>query len=352
MKHILILCLLLFTACAPQNVSQTDTTAAQSFMPYVINVKYNRTRAKGEKEKCMKGVSLYNEFSFEGINDFEKKTDTDNDVYIKSLSYNDEFPGSFVIECISKGKTPMLILNSNVNNIEDIAKKCGSIASEIFISFDYGLSTELYNRSAAIFRKYAPNTVLMWNIAYDEAVTAFPKEEYVDWVNLTFNENILYGKIDTKVSELRNSVKYFSDKAVALNISVENFSSENHKYYTDLWKNEIYSIYNMAGDYENIALVSYVQSSESNRVYGSSRLSESRLVWQGYGMAAKLLPDKREWSSTDMIAYVNNNTAYIDYSDARLLNIEARYVNNSYAAIKNYSLDNSNRKMFVYLDKM
>lgn len=351
MKFVFLIVCLCLTACSTKNTTETNTTANTNFTPYIVNLKSERVRTSSEKEKCMSGVCLDGEFSFEGINDFEKKTSSDNDVYIKTLD-NEEFPASFIIDCISKGKIPMLVIENHIVNIEDIAKKCSSLSPNIFISFDYGMDIEKYNQSAKIFRQYVPTASLMWNISYDEDIKKSPKEDYIDWINISFNEEISNESIGTNIEQLRNTIKYFSNKAVALNVSVENYAGYNHRYYTDLWKKEVAEIYSLSTDYENIALVSYKHNSDNNELHSSSRLSESRLIWQEYGNIVKVLPEERIWNTTDVVAYVNNDTAYIKNGDAILLNIEERYVNNNYAAIRNYSVDVDSRKMFVYSDKM
>ncbi len=352
MRILLVLLCLLFTACSSQKVSEVNAPSYSNFTPYIVNVENTREKALGEKNKCMSGVYLDGEFNFSGIGDFERTTMTDNDVYIKRVGYNQEFPASFVIECRAKGKVPLIIFERGIANMEDMAKKCNSLAPYMLVAFNYGADIDMYNKSAEIFRRNAPYVALMWNVDYDENINMTPENKYVDWVMLNFNEGIADGVVKTEIAELRNVIKYFSGRAVAVNVSVENFSEKNYKYYTQQWNDEVKAIYSAVADYENVGLVNYVSNSDKNRIKGSSRLSESRLVWEGFQSAKAMLPDKRRWSSTDVVAYVSDNTAYVLNEDAKRLNIEEKYVSTKYAAIKNYSLDDSCRKMFVYLPKM
>ncbi len=69
---------------------------------------------------------------------------------------------------------------------------------------------------------------------------------------------------------------------------------------------------------------------------------------KAYSNAVEMLPGERKWKSTGKIAYVANDTAYIDTDSAKQLNIKGNYANAKYIATKNYSVDNFERKMFVY----
>lgn len=348
-KYITLLCLFL-TACNTKNTADVSGIKTVSFTPYVINTEVQREKALGEEAKCMSGVCIDGEYAFKNINDFETKTNVSNDVYIRKIEKAEDFSINFIIEVCSKGKSPMFIIKniSDIENIKEMAKKCGSIGVPVFVALDYGSSTELYNQSAEIFRKNAPKAILMWNIPYDYNMAAAPKNELMDWIAINYYEKADDKGIVSNISLLRQSIKYFSNRPVAVNVSVECFSGDNHKYYNAEWGNEVKSVYSLAKDYENIALVSYCENSENNRAYGSSRLSDSSAVQSAYTEAVAVLPKERKWTSTDRVAYVVNDTAYIDIDSARQLNIRGTYANTKYIATKNYSVDNSDRKMFVY----
>lgn len=345
MKKAFVVLLVLFTALSSLKISD-KRIEEKVFTPCIINIESTRERKPGEKNKCMSGVCLDNEYSFSGIKDFENKTQTENDVYIKHISGSDEFPAEFIIECISKGKTPMLILDSSVSNTEDISKKINSIAPYSFIALDCGNNITNYNYNAKIIRKYAPSSVIMWNTDNDCSINDFPNSEYVDWVMINIDDNCW------DINALRNNIKYFEDLPVAINVSVQSFSQNDHRYYTDKWVNMVSDAYETASEYENTALVSYVSNSGNNRVYGSSSISESERLRTGYKNVVDLLSQDRKWSSTDEVAYINNGIAYVENSIAEKLNIDKKFVNNKYAVIKNYNVDKSGRKMFVYLEKM
>ncbi len=348
-KYIALLCLFL-TACNNKNTADVSGIKTLSFTPYVINIEVKREMALGEEAKCMSGVCIEGEYAFKNINDFENKTKVCNDVYIIKIEKAEDFSPSFIIDVCSKGKIPMLIIKniSDTKCIKEMSEKCGSIGVPVFIAFDYGNSTELYNQSAEIFRKNAPKAALMWNIPYNYNMAAAPRDELIDWVAVNYYEKADYNGIISDISGLRQSIKYFSNKPVAVNVSVECFSGDNHKYYISEWENNVKTVYSLAGDYENIALVSYCENSENNRAYGSSKLSDLSSVNRVYSELVSILPKERKWTSTDKIAYVVNDTAYIDNDSARLLNIKGNYGNARYIATKNYSVDNSERKMFVY----
>ncbi|MGN1319095.1 MAG: hypothetical protein ACI4VF_08760 [Lachnospirales bacterium] len=345
MKKIFVLLIIVFVFLGTFSLSEDMIVKEDKVYPCVINIETKRQRQALEKDKCMSGVCLDGEYAFSGIKDFENKTNTKNDVYIKHIKNDESFPASFIIEGVSKGKTPMLIIDNTITNIEYISKCINSIYPKCFVAFDYGTNTFLYNKNAAILREISPLTSLMWIVDLENNFQSSPKEEYIDWVGIKVNEN-------NDINLLRNSIKYFLNKPVALNVSVESFSKENHKYNTEFWNNKVFEIYNTGCDYENVALISYINNSHNNRVFGSSKISESERLRLGYKKAVDILPSERKWTSTDEIGYLKNDTAYIDIDVAKKLNIEEKYVNNKYAAIKNCYINKSIRKMFVYLPKM
>lgn len=348
-KCIIFLCIIL-AGCSSNKAENVSGTKALDLTPYIINKEAKREKVLGEEAKCMSGVCIDGEYAFKNINDFENRLDLSNDVYISKIEKYEDFKAGFIIDVCSKGKKPMLIIKniSDENSIKMIAQKCGSIGASVFVALDYGNSTELYNKSAEIFRNYAPKSVLMWNIPYSLSVSASPKYELIDWIAVNYYEKADDRGIKSNISALRQCIKYFSNKPVAVNVSVDCFSGANHKYYSSQWENEIKSIYSLANDYENIALINYCENSEKNRAYGSARLSDSLEIQGAYKEAVNTLPKERKWTSTDKIAYVSNDIAYIDSESARLLRIRGSYANSKYIATKNYSIDNSGRKMFVY----
>lgn len=335
----------------PEAVSGIKTV---DYTPSIINIKAHREKTMWEENKCMSGACIDNEYAYETINEFENAADISNDVYIKRYSVGEEFPSSFIIDTYAKGKKPMIILDNvyEIKYIENFAEKCNNIGVPILIEMDYDNLTELYNQSAKIFRKKCPKAGLMWGIDLSYNMSSAPKDEYIDWVVINVNEKTDNNGIVSEITEVRDMIKYFSGKAVALNISIEVFSGINHKYYVNQWNDEIKALYSLANDYANIGLISYTDKSEDNRIYGSSKISDSEKMIIAYADAVNLLPLERNWTSSDKIAYINNNTAYISITAARELGMKEKYVNSHYVATKQYSVDNSERKIFVYNTKM
>lgn len=345
MIKILLLALILVGCSQNNDVAQVSGIRNAEFIPYIVNIPANREKSKGEENYCMSGASIENEHSFKSIKSFEKAIGIENNVYIAEIEDGGEFPGSFVIEAISLGKTPMLIIRNetNMEKIKDIALKCNGINAKIFVALDYGSSVNLYSEAANIFRKISHNTALMWHINLDYSLDEAPLSNEYDWVSIEFKGNTFKSYRE----DLVNYIKYFNNKAVAVIFSIEYFSEDDHKYYTNEWNNIVNEIYSLSEDYENLSLISYADNSESNRAYGSARLSDSKIIQGYYRDAVKSLAKERGFSSTDYIAYVSNDTAYVDINIADKLNIDRTYANYKYIAFKNYTLDSSERKIYL-----
>lgn len=349
MKLIVIVLLsVFFVACNSNSVAEVESASSSAFKPYIVNVKSERKKTIGEKDRCMSGVCLDKEYNFSNIGNFERKSGINNDVYVSRISSNDDFSSAFLLECAAQNKIPMIILDKNVTKIQNIAKECKNISPFMFIALDYENDVALYNKNAAIIKKEAPSIAVMWDIDYDSDLFVMP--EKVDWVLINFSEKIENGVIDSKISELRKAINYFGNYCVALNVSIENFSSEDHKYYIDLWQNEVKSVYSLSNDYENIGLINYVSDSDVNKSYGSSDISNSNDLSLCLKNVTDTLNPNRRWKSTDVVAYLSDGTAYIDYKEAIKLGFSGKYVNNKFMALKYYDLDDTKQKIFINKD--
>ncbi len=249
-KYIAVICLLL-TACANNNSANVSGIKTISLTPYIINTEAKREKALGEESKCMSGVCIDNEYAFKNISDFENKVNVNNDVYISKIEKAEQFSAGFIIETYSKGKKPMLIIKniSDTAAINKIAQSCGNIGVPMLVALDYGSSSELYNKSAEIFRSNAPKAALMWSIPYNYNTSSAPNPELTDWIVLNYIAKADDKGIVSDIERLKQSIKYFEDKPVAVNVSIDCFSGANHKYYNEKWENEITKIYSLSKDF-------------------------------------------------------------------------------------------------------
>lgn len=199
------------------------------------------------------------------IDKFEEKTQTNHTYYMYNMNYGDTFPEEWILTCISKNKTPYIVVNAenssmyNEKILDTFAKSFSTYNIPIFIEFCPNTQKQyinpqeyisFYRKARTSFRLNAPNVAFVWGTSENGIATAseyYPGNSFCDWVSLTiYNEISAEETIHSKDLIATIEPFYFmfqEDKPIMLNIGISHFSSVNNKYYIDETIEEIENLY-------------------------------------------------------------------------------------------------------------
>ncbi len=321
-------------------------------IPYEIYTENNRERAPLEQSRCLSGAYIGEENIYSDISDFEQMTETDNDIYISIMKQGQDFPSDEIISCCAKGKTPMLMLEKGIGSSQAMgaAKMCGSLNIPMFVEIK-SADISGYECIGKIFREYAPNTVLVYGADSDSFEYDFPDEELVDWVGIDVNEKMKDGVIISQAENVKRLCTYFKNKAVMLNISVPNFSTDGCSYAYSEAALEIEALYSAAADFNNVGAVNYISSIEKNgsTVVSNCRITENSTLTEAFKNGCMSLPDSRYWCKTPFAAYEVNGRIIASNDAVLRLGIKGKFINSGYSEINTARINKFERKLFIKL---
>jgi hypothetical protein len=140
---------------------------------------------------------------------FEASVGKEHSFYTYFMKMGQPFPADWVLNCISENKTPNIVITPeniddpfNTSFLERTAKKISEFYVPVFVHIypikaEYGYDTReyinFYKVAAAVFKRYASNAALVWDIDLKDATLAeeyYPGDDYIDWVGLNVYQNI------------------------------------------------------------------------------------------------------------------------------------------------------------------
>ena len=210
------------------------------------------------------------------ISDFENAVKKEHCFYTYHITDEGKFPLIWLMECISKKKTPMFILDAKITEdmtkIEKFADSLAEYNVPIFLeinTYKDGYEKEDYvnffRMASDTVKRKASNVAVIWGSeiskVYD-AMRYYPGDEYVDWVGLTMYEKI---GSDNTIERYSAEIEYFYQnfqykKPVFISgLGVSHYTSYGHIYQNKNAAKEIKRLYNeIAVRYPRIKAVSYM----------------------------------------------------------------------------------------------
>ncbi len=340
----------LLLICLSISQFTADEVKKSEYLPYEIYMEnYDREKAPLEKDVCLKGAYIGDENNYADIKAFENYIDIENDIYISRVSKGENLPLREITECYAKGKIPMIEIKGDYGISQSMAaaKTLGNMNIPIFV--EIRSDADVYNCLADIFREYAPRAVMVYGMDTDNTTYDYPKEELVDWVGLNAEEKTHNGYIISEYENISKWCGYFKDKAIMLNISVPNFSTDRCSYVYNEAANEITRLYDLVSEYSNIGAVNYISCVKKNdgMVSCNYRITENILLTGAYKKSVENMTNNRYWSKTPYVAYVSDKKVIVSNDALKSCKISGKYINSGYSEINASGFNKSERKVFV-----
>ncbi len=259
--------------------------------------------SKYEPEKgCYTGAYIKEDIMFDGnIEEFEKFTEVSNAFYAHSIRIGEEYPYSFVYECLKNMKTPVLIIEppEEGNPFDEIkmiktAGAIGSIKIPIIVvfypitqssNFDVNGYIEFFRKAYEYFSELADNAAIVWSIPHYDIQNKnsfFPGDSYVDWVGISVlsdiknseDEESVYDDIYEKIDHMY--YLYQKTKPIFLTVAISHYSTLDNVYYTEKASKTISELYKkLENCYPRIKSVLYL---DINNVDSDSKKGNNYLL--------------------------------------------------------------------------
>jgi hypothetical protein len=249
------------------------------------------------------------------ISDFEEKTLKPHALYANSMKLGEAYPYEWILECISKQKTPVLTIVPpdapspfQDDLLEKTAKEAGELNIPMFVQF-YPYSSEegykperyvdFFRKAHTLFKKYAPHIAMIWGVSAENVYDCFsyyPGDSCVDWAGIIIAQKI--GDFDGMLYRpVMNDIDYFyysfqKKKPIMISgLSVSHYSTETVQYYTNEAAAEINKIYKTVADrYPRIKAVIYKSYNEIDQketavpsgIYNNYLLEDEAFVLESY----------------------------------------------------------------------
>lgn len=316
----------------------------------IYSLCYSKNRAKTDLEiadKCLKGAYILGDRNTEyDIKSFEDMTG-EHDIYVYHMEAEEDFPLSFVINCVAKDKIPYIVIsqsgeakNFDYSALSNMAKDFGRFDVPMLVGFypksvakqyDSKEYIEYFRTARDMFNKYAKKVDFVWSIYSENVLFAqeyYPGDDFVDWVGLEVYEDIDENGIIKAESDIELFVDKFQDKKpILLNVAVAHYSTLDYKYYVNEAVAEIERLYSMPKKYSAIKAINYMDFNQS-ALYGGGGVKFNYLLTDN----DDILSAYREAVAEDImqnamlryknIAYVKNGSVYVGESVIDYFNLK------------------------------
>lgn len=233
------------------------------------------------KESIYNGIFLEDKES-DFITQFEQKNNINHSIYLYNMKLDEEYPLSWILNCYSKYKTPFITIyppddiTKMFDNelIKKLAKDFGELNIPLFINF-YPLSEKnstscenyksFFKLAKTFFEMYAKNVCFIWSIDSNFAYNSkkfYPGDEYVDWVGINIEENILE---DNQLKIIFNEIDVFYKtyeklKPIAISsLAISHFSNKTLSYNIENKIKELERFYSyIPSKYPRIKMINYI----------------------------------------------------------------------------------------------
>lgn len=217
------------------------------------------------------------------IEKFEEKVSNPHSIYIFNMRLGEKFPTEWILKCISRKKTPLIVINApndympfQENLLERTAKDFGKFQVPMLIDFypnphsygeDYESYVNFYRSARETFKKHSKNSAFTFSINYDSVFNFsnyYPGNEYIDWLGI----NIFYPvyKDDEKNEyDVWKSIDYFYYKyqnvkpLMISQLAISHYSTKDNTYHIDEASKMVKTLYKkIAEDYPRFKAINYM----------------------------------------------------------------------------------------------
>ena len=217
------------------------------------------------------------------ISEFEDSVSKEHVLYMYNLNIEDDMSDNmienWILDCISKMKTPYIVLRiddksilSSDEYLKTLTSKIGVYQIPMFIqisTLDIDIEPieyiSFYNNTAQIIKENIPNAALVWSIPANDVYESFkyyPGDSYIDWVGLELMQSFSQrGIYEYEAEAVVDHFYYTYQKRKPLLISkfaVSHFSTLDHIYRTDQAQSALLNMYNTAAQYPRIKAIIYM----------------------------------------------------------------------------------------------
>lgn len=288
------------------------TTEKENYALYIE--KSNMEKAKHEPDD-----GLYLGFYMDQMDEnlsierFESLVSKKHAFYVHNYTLGTAFPESFILNCISKLKTPNIIINPpneydpfNKTLLIKTAKEFGKYKTPMFIHFypnptNYNSDeyVSYFKLAYEVFNQYLNDVTFVFSIKTNELLdyrVFYPGDQYVDWIGLNYyemlnNEN----KFDnSNFSSLEYFYYIFQNKKPIFisQYAVSNYSDINNTYYTAEASKKITDFYNtVANYYPRIKAINYINTTKEDlnqkNKTNNFLVTENKTILNNYKQAIK-----------------------------------------------------------------
>lgn len=249
---------------------------------YISHSDYRPSLYEPSEGCYLGGYILANDILNYDIAEFEKKVKKPHGIYKYNLLLENGFPSNWILECISKMKTPYIVLNPSQDHMLDelklitVAKSFGDISIPIFLDVypdvqRYNILPDDYKKYyitiRKVFEQYAPNVSFVWSVDINNVYSSpvyYPGDEYVDWVGVSVYQPI-YKDNDRYNINIWSNLDFFyntynRNKPVMITeFAVSHYSNVDHTYYIQDAKDKIKNFYTTIKDnYPRVKLINYM----------------------------------------------------------------------------------------------
>lgn len=236
------------------------------------------------QEGCYLGAYILSDKESKiGIEEFEDIVNKQHCNYIYNMKLGERFPLNWVLECFSMMKTPYIIIEPpdeynpfKYDELEKLSKDFGEFFVPIFVQFYPNPQNKnyepleyikFYSYARELFKKNASNVSFVWSVDIDGVYDSnfyYPGNDNTDWVGVN-----IYEPIDIESNgysqSIKNNLDYFyytyqkSKPIMISQLAISHFTSNGHKYYTDIASSELKNIYyDIIYKYPRIKAVNYM----------------------------------------------------------------------------------------------
>ncbi len=281
----IVICMLIFTSCISkeeteqQSILQDEdelqsvnakkynvlTDNSEEYDFFIKNKNYKYALFEPEKGCYLGAYILSNKKVNFDIDEYESVIEASHSIYKYNLNVSDEFPQNWILSCISKLKTPYIVLNIDdfensfdENKINELSKKFDEYYVPIFVQFSSPNKTisskkykECFIKVHDIFKENASNVAFVWSVNMEDAYNCneyYPGDDYVDWVGINVIETIDSEKLYK--DDIFKAIDYFyytfqmKKPIIISSLAISHLSSSNFIYQTSPAALEIERVYN------------------------------------------------------------------------------------------------------------
>lgn len=310
-------------------VSANDKNTMEIYNLY-IEEEYELSKFE-PSDKIYKGIYLeQQESGF--VQSFENFTGVNQNVYLRDINLDEDFPLTWVLGCYSNSKAPFItILPKEDSSLDEIydeelliskAKEFGKLDIPMFVNmypiqsdFDIVMQDKekyisFFQNAKNYFSIYAPNVSVVWCVDQKmvyEAREFYAGDDYVEWIGINIYEdidenntlNIMFNELNFFYSEFSNS------KPIFMNLSISHFGNTSFTYNIENKIQELNRFYNdIPYKYPRIKMINYINQDTFNT---SKTNKQNYLITDNKQILETYQTNLEQEIYSKVFMYLNNN---------------------------------------------